>query len=338
MPSGTCNIPSIAAAYSINITAVPKKVLGYLTVWPSGQTQPVVSTLNSWDGRIKANAVIVPAGDQGGINLYATDETDVVLDINGYFTAPSYLPGNEGLEFYPITPCRAFDSRNASGTLGGPSFSANESRDIPVQDSACNLPSNAQAYATNVTVIPKGGVVGYLTTWPTGVSQPYVSTLNATTGQTTANAAIIPAGTNGAVSVFVTNPADVVLDINGYFAPGTTGLSLYTLAPCRVLDTRDSNPTKPFQGLLNPTLNPECQVPASAQALVLNATVVPPAALGYLTLWGAGLPQPDVSTLNSWDGSVISNMAITPAITGNVSAYASNATQLILDVSGYFGP
>jgi len=34
-----------------------------------------------------------------------------------------------------------------------------------------------------------------------------------------ANAAIVPAGTDGAISVFVTNQTHVILDINGYFAP-----------------------------------------------------------------------------------------------------------------------
>jgi hypothetical protein len=35
--------------------------LGYLTRWLTGQTMPVVSTLNSPDGSIVANAAIVPA-------------------------------------------------------------------------------------------------------------------------------------------------------------------------------------------------------------------------------------------------------------------------------------
>ena len=33
-----------------------------------------------------------------------------------------------------------------------------------------------------------------------------------------ANAAIVPAGTNGAISVFVTNQTHVILDTDGYFA------------------------------------------------------------------------------------------------------------------------
>ena len=63
---GTCgNIPSTALAYSLNLTVVPQGPLGYVTMWPTGQTQPLVSTLNSPDGRIKSNAAIVPAGTSG---------------------------------------------------------------------------------------------------------------------------------------------------------------------------------------------------------------------------------------------------------------------------------
>ena len=34
-----------------------------------------------------------------------------------------------------------------------------------------------------------------------------------------ANAAIVPTGATGAISVYVTNPTHVFVDINGYFAP-----------------------------------------------------------------------------------------------------------------------
>ncbi len=36
------------------------------------------------------------------------------------------------------------------------------------------------------------------------------------------------------------------------------------------------------------------------------------------------------------DGAVTSNMAVTPTSNGFVNAYASNPTQLLLDVSSYF--
>ena len=42
---GGCNIPNTAVAYSLNVTAVPSGRLGFLTAWPTGQPQPVVSLL-----------------------------------------------------------------------------------------------------------------------------------------------------------------------------------------------------------------------------------------------------------------------------------------------------
>jgi hypothetical protein len=47
---------------------------------------------------------------------------------------------------------------------------------------------------------------------------PNVSTLNYY-GNVVANAAIVPAGANGAINVYVNHSTDVLFDINGYFAP-----------------------------------------------------------------------------------------------------------------------
>jgi len=47
-----CAIPAAATAYSLNVTAVPDTdYLGYLSTWPTGSAQPLVSTLNSWTGK-----------------------------------------------------------------------------------------------------------------------------------------------------------------------------------------------------------------------------------------------------------------------------------------------
>jgi hypothetical protein len=328
-----CSIPSSALAYSLNVTAVPYEPLGYLTVWPTGQTLPSVSTLNS-DGRVKANAAILPAGTNGDVSVYVSDSTDVVLDIDGYFV-PSGAPS--ALAFYAVTPCRAADTRNATGSLGGPFLTAGSTRSFPIQSGGCGLPSGAEAYSLNVTAVPRGKL-DYLTMWPSGQSQPLVSSLNAPTGAVTANAAIVPAGDGGNVSVFVTGDTDIVLDVNGYFAaPGANGLSLYAITPCRELDTRSSSGA--FIGTLGVDVQGSgCAASPSAQAYVLNATVVPTGSLGYLTLWPAGETQPAVSTLNAIDGTATSNMAIVPTINGSIDAFSSSSTQLILDVSSYFAP
>ncbi|MGC1299328.1 MAG: hypothetical protein WA869_30250, partial [Alloacidobacterium sp.] len=334
IPQSACSIPSTAVAYSLNVTVVPSGPLHYLSMWPTGQTQPLVSTLNSYDGRVKANAAITPAGTNGGVDVYVTDATNVILDIDGYFVPAGT---SSALSFYPVAPCRVVDTRNPSGPLGGPSIGNQSSRNFPVQSSSCGIPSTATAYSLNVTAVPHGPL-HYLTIWPTGASQPLVSTLNSYSGGVVANAAIVPAGTSGQVSVYVTDASDVVMDINGYFAPpGTGGLSLYTVPPCRALDTRTA--AGAFTGVLVANIEGStCAPPATAQAYVLNATVVPQVTLGYLSLWPDGGTQPLVSTLNSDDGAVTSNMAIVPTTNGSIDAYSTDSTNLIFDLSSFFAP
>jgi hypothetical protein len=215
MPASSCGIPSTAQAYSLNMTAIPVGALQYLTTWPTGQTQPGVSTLNAFDGRIVANAAIVPAGTGGALSVYVSDASNVVIDINGYFAPPG---GAGALYFYPATPCRVADTRNATGTFGGPGLGAGGTRTFPVPSSSCGIPSTAQGYSFNVTVVPPGPLQ-YLTIWPAGQTQPNVSTLNAFNGAVVANAAMVPAGSSGGVTVYVSNATQVLLDINGYFAP-----------------------------------------------------------------------------------------------------------------------
>ncbi|MBV9768764.1 MAG: NF038122 family metalloprotease [Bryobacterales bacterium] len=337
IPSGKCAIPTSALAYSLNVTVVPWGALNYLSVWPSGQAQPMVSTLNSVDGRIKANAAVIPAGNGGAVSVFATNTTDVLLDIDGYFVPAS---DTRALAFYPLPPCRVADTRFSSyGSLGQPSLSAGQPRTFDMLSSACNIPGNAQAYSLNFTAVPSGPLP-YITTYPTGQPEPLASTLNAVTGTITANAAIVPAGNNGAVDVYSYSATDLLIDINGYFAPpGADGLSLYNLTPCRVLDTRQPTGSIPFSGELDVNVTASsCGASASAQAFVLNATVVPPVSLAYLTLWPQGGPQPLVSTLNALDGAITSNMAIVPTSNGSIAASPSNPTQLVLDIFGYFAP
>jgi hypothetical protein len=140
--------------------------------------------------------------------------------------------------------------------------------------------------------------------------------------------------------VFASNGTDLVIDINGYFAAQATGgLSLYNLVPCRVLDTRVPAGAQPFVGTLQVNVAASgCGVPASAQAYVFSATVVPSGALGYITMWPQGESQPLVATLNALDGAITSNMAIVPTTNGSISVYATSPTHLVLDIFGYFAP
>ena len=136
-----------AQAYSLNVTLVPVNghPVGYLTIWPTGETQPLVSLMNS-DGRIKANAAIVPAGTNGAVSIFVTDTANVLIDIDAYFDSAS---DSAALAFFPLTPCRIIDTRNGNGGI----LPAGQIRSYTIPTN-CGVPSNAQAYSFNVTVLP----------------------------------------------------------------------------------------------------------------------------------------------------------------------------------------
>jgi len=58
--------------------------VGCLTLWPDGEDQPTVSTLNAYDGFVTSNMAIVP-NESGAIDVYTDGLTHLILDINGYF-------------------------------------------------------------------------------------------------------------------------------------------------------------------------------------------------------------------------------------------------------------
>ena len=148
------------------------------------------------------------------------------------------------LQFIPVIPCRIADTRNATGAFGGPELAGGSTRTFNIPQSGCVIPSTAVAYSLNATVVPNS-TLDYLTMWPAGEAQPLVSTLNSLDGRVKANAAIIPAGTNGGVSVYATGATQFILDIDGYFVPAGTsssGLQFFPLTPCRIADTRDRLP------------------------------------------------------------------------------------------------
>lgn len=345
--SSGCGIPASAKAYSLNATVVPPGPLDFLSLWPAGQGFPGVSTLNSPDGSIIANAAIVPAGANGAVTAATGNPSELILDINGYFGSPS----SSELTYYPITPCRAVDTRNGqskSGAFGPPALAGFAQRDVPLLSSGCGLPVSAAAYALTITAVPLGPL-GYLSAWAAGQAFPGVSTLNSPKGALIANAAIVTAGANGAITLMSSDRSDVIVDVNGYFGPpGEGGLHFYPVSTCRVADTRSGQGKTGAFGPPSliaytsrdfPIGASNCNIPATARVYSLNVTAVPNGPLDFLSVWPSGQPFPGVSTLNSPRGTIIANAALVQAgNNGAVTIVAGRSTDVILDVNGYFAP
>jgi Zn-dependent metalloprotease len=118
----------------------------------------------------------------------------------------------------------------------------------------------------------------------------------------------------------------------------------FTLAPCRVFDTREAaGPTlgAPLtcgvEG--NFVIAGKCGVPATAKTVSLNLTGTESTAQGNLRLFPTGAVPPLVSTLNYVAGQNRANNAVAPLGTdGRIAVLCSpsGTTHAVLDVNGYF--
>ena len=130
------------------------------------------------------------------------------------------------LPFVGITPCRVVDTRLVGGAYGAPSLTAGVPRNFNIPLGPCSgIPPTAGAFSLNVTVTNTQGP-GFILIYPQDAPQPLVSTLNYIANETVANAAIVPAGTGGGITVIAgVSGTDLVIDINGYYS-GTFVTSL----------------------------------------------------------------------------------------------------------------
>ena len=122
-------------------------------------------------------------------------------------------------------------------------------------------------------------------------------------------------------------------------------MSFYTVAPCRVVDTRNPVGSRGGPALATGVsrtfpIAGACSVPSTAWAVSLNVTVTQPSATGNVRLFPGGTPAPPTSSLNYTAGATRANNAIAAlGSAGDLTALASQASgsvHLILDVNGYF--
>jgi len=349
--SSTCPIPATAKAYVLNVTVIPRGPLDFVTVWPAGETRPNVWSVRSPDGQVVANSSIIKAGIAGGINIFTSNNTDMILDITGYFTDN---PAVSNLVYYPVSPCRVIETRVAyrptPGPFGGPSMNARQTRSFRFPQSPdCAIPSGAAAYNVTITIVPPGPLP-FLTAWPSGSAQPNVSSINSFVGRTLANNVIIPAGPDGGIDVFTLERSDFIMDITGYFAPddGVNGLFYYPTTQCRASDSTNANWIPPFGTPIFenettrtiPIRSGACLgIPASARAYALNTTVIPNgSSMPFLTIYPTGQGRPNASVLNAFEGQTVTNSSIIPAGTGGaVDVFAFRRTHVVVEINGYFG-
>lgn len=258
--------------------------------------------------------------------------------------APSGAPG-WGPTFHTLTPTRVLDTRTPLGGFGGP-LAAGAPKDLALVGVA-GIGASATAVVLNVTATG-ASAPSFLTLYPSLGARPTASNVNFAAGETTANAATVQVGTNGAVRFANEQGAvHVIADVVGWFDDGSAPGTLYNaVGPTRVLDSRG-----PVGGWDHPLAAGDANVrtlalagghgiPRTATSVVLNVTATNATAGSFVQVWPTGTARPTSSSLNFGAFQTVANLVSTPlGPDGSISFYDEvGNTDLVVDVTGYFDP
>ena len=352
-------VPGTAQAVVVNITAINRSSGStYVIAFPAGGSQPVASNISLAGGKVESNLAIVRLGVGGQISLFnAVGSADVIVDIEGYFTAAS---GSSAGAFHVIPPLRICDSRGgtlcatATGSTSAP-LVAGVWRHVTLSGLPPGAPSNtpsipagATAGAAAFNLTATGGTLNtYLSVAvPTSADAcptkaPSFSNVNPAPGISLPIRVISNLGPKQDICLYsAAGKINFLIDNNGWF--GTSGAPagafFYSVPPTRICDTRPSFGTRcqnqplgaNFSELVHvagivavPTWTAQAPKPL---AFVANLTGVAGSSATVLTQYPSDLASaPRASDLNPTAGEVIANLAITSlAQTGTTTVPPGN--------------
>jgi hypothetical protein len=317
-----CGVPESARAVSISIVATGTTSAGFVTVHPDGTARPDASNLNYERGNTVANSAVVKLGAAGSIDVFTSVPADIIVDVTGAFVdAPQAVSAGR---FVGVDPRRVVDTRR-SGERG------NTEIRVPIP---AGVPGDASALAVSVTAVG-AAASGFLSVYPAGGTRTETSVVNTDEqNDTRANAVFVSVGADGFV-VFRSMETDVLVDVWGWFtgpsAPSSTDGLFVPQPPQRAWDSRASFDPIHRGGTVEKQLLTE-----PAAAIVANVTAVDPTGWGFVTVFAAGTPMPDVSSLNYRWRQPVAALTVSRLSDRGVALRSYAGAHMIVDVAGWF--
>lgn len=262
-----------ASSVYVQIAAVNPPGSGYFVPYAAGSARPSYPSVNFSSGQSTTIGVTVPVDSSGKFSLYLSGggPTDVVVDLQGYYTSAS-----GGALFNPLV-ARVYDSRQHTRLAAG------ETRTIPVSnvDGIPSVNSGLSAVAAELHVIAADGAPVVLKAWDSDYAEPGSTAVTAAES----SLSLIAPGADNAIKVKNASglAIDLYVDVEGWFSRTT---------------------------LLDPHSNPYSPMVAVQLPQPQNSTSTDPGGLEYFYTDGAGLLhagyQPSVEHFDVVNWSVIS--------------------------------
>jgi hypothetical protein len=191
------------------------------------------------------------------------------------------------------------------------------------------------ALAATVNLTTANSAAGYVTAYPCDKPQPPTSSVNPKSSTAVANLANVELSLSGTICVYTVAPTDLIVDVLGWW--GTTGLAYNQLSGVRLLDTRASGHLAAGQTVTVQVAGNGGVPGGGATAATLNLTSAN-SDPGFLTAYPCDQPRPGTSSVNPQAGTAVANLAnVNLSAAGTVCIYAETATDLLVDVLGWWG-
>ena len=271
----------------------------------------------------------MPLDSQGGICLFSPARTDIVIDVNGSFSA-----GTAG-RLTALAPRRLLDTRRDTQVTAG------RVRTVQVESSRSGVPSAATAVVVNLTAVNSTSA-GWARVFPCDqVGKSSVSNVNFGHGEIRANSAIVKLSNVGTVCVQSNVAVDIVIDITGYIS--ASGLRYQAVAPVRLIDTRDprvGGKRFPAGSIVQFDVAGLGGIPSPASAASMNLVAVSAASDGFMTMWPCrnGDDPPLASNVNFRAGRNVANGVTVGLVDQHICLYTVAGSHFVVDVSGVWQP
>jgi surface antigen len=328
--SGRAGIPAGGIGTALlNVTVAVPAAAGYLTSYPSGVVRPGSRSVSFAAGATVSELVPARLGTDGKVRLYTSAATNLVAEVVGWYPTTGHL--------VPVTPTRVLDTRTG---LGAPMVRvpAGGTVDVPVAGAGIVPSAGASAVALDLSAAaPSAG--GWLTAYPTGSARPGTAHVGYEAATSMTGMVVSRLGVGGKVTIHSTAQTDVLVDVVGWFR---TGADHVAVTPARLVDTRSGlgapvGPVAAGGTIRVPVLGRGGVPTVGVSAVSVTMAAVAPVAATAVTAYPTGVARPGSPNLTVPAARTRANWVVVPVgADGSITVHTSTASNLVLDVQGYF--
>ncbi|MFE5837295.1 hypothetical protein [Arthrobacter sp. NPDC056493] len=343
--TGAAGIPAEGvSAVLVTMTAVAPTAAGQMSAGPADGAMTGVMRYDA--SPYTSNSAIVMMSDVGQIQIQATTTANVMVDVQGYYTAGNGVTAAGG--YSPVKQTRTVDTVNGVG-LPKAKLTGGSTSTIQVTGTA-SVPAGAKAAFVNFQVNNANTTAGYFNPYATSATSRPGTSLNFDGSPFTSIGAIVPLAADGTIKVYLStgNTIDLLMDVEGYFTPGgsSSDAGVFTPAVAKIYDTRATGHVAPGATVTIPVggTNDIPSADNGLSAIVANLIVIDSGtAGGYARAYASGTTEPtNVATLTfnkGTAGALTTNLATIPVGSDNaikIHNVSTDTVDYILDLNGWY--